>query len=53
MVLYVGDTLAGARRVYRRIGFQGLDGLDADGQGGNEWDKWLEIGFEGARIGYW
>ncbi|KAI9569281.1 hypothetical protein HD554DRAFT_601338 [Boletus coccyginus] len=53
VVLYVGNSkeLAPARKVYHKIGFQGLDptqGQQVDGVEG-----WVEIGFLGTTLGYW
>ena len=47
VVLFVGHTLD-ATRVYRRVGFVGLDGSKGDGI-----EDWLELGFEGANLGHW
>ncbi|KAG9317861.1 hypothetical protein JVU11DRAFT_2089 [Chiua virens] len=53
VVLYVGNSegLAPARKVYHKIGFQGLN--DPHGQEIEGVEKWLEIGFEGTTLGYW
>lgn len=47
VVLFVGHTLD-ATRVYRRVGFVGLDGSKNQGA-----EDWLELGFEGANLGHW
>ncbi|KAF9225478.1 hypothetical protein BS17DRAFT_701202 [Gyrodon lividus] len=51
VVLYVGNgrDLAPARRVYQKVGFQGLGG-DQPVEGV---EKWLEIGFTPTTLGYW
>ncbi|KAF8560057.1 hypothetical protein OG21DRAFT_1401354 [Imleria badia] len=46
-VLYVGTELKFARKVYRKLGFQGLD------EEQENVERWVEIGFEGASLGYW
>ncbi|KAF8549854.1 hypothetical protein OG21DRAFT_537352 [Imleria badia] len=53
VVLYVGnsDELLPARKVYHKIGFQGLSGLQ--GQQVKDVEKWIEIGFKGTTLGYW
>ncbi|KAF8551720.1 hypothetical protein OG21DRAFT_1417464 [Imleria badia] len=53
VVLYVEDTeaLAPARKVYRKIGFQGLDG--PQGQQVKDLEKWLEIGFKDTTLSCW
>ncbi|KAH0840305.1 hypothetical protein J3R83DRAFT_1315 [Lanmaoa asiatica] len=53
VVLYVGNSkeLASARKVYHRIGFQGLNG--PQGQQVEGVERWVEIGFEGTTLGYW
>ncbi|KAG8845250.1 hypothetical protein FRB91_001937 [Serendipita sp. 411] len=59
VVLFVGHTLD-AVRVYRRIGFVGLDRLDGqevvekpDPCDGADVEDWLELGFEGGELGHW
>lgn len=47
VTLFVGHTLD-ATRVYRRVGFVGLDGSKQDGV-----EDWLELGFNGATLGHW
>jgi ribosomal protein S18 acetylase RimI-like enzyme len=45
LVLYVGNELLGARRIYERVGFQPLlTQLPQD---------WVEVGFQGTQLGYW
>ena len=53
VVLYVGNSkeLASARKVYHKIGFQGLNA--PQGQQVKDVERWLEIGFKGATLGYW
>ncbi|KAF8445613.1 hypothetical protein L210DRAFT_3641979 [Boletus edulis BED1] len=50
VVLYVGNAseLASARRVYHKVGFQGLDAQQVENV-----ERWIEIGFEGTTLGYW
>ncbi|KAF9245809.1 hypothetical protein BU15DRAFT_40842 [Melanogaster broomeanus] len=54
VVLYVGNSneLAAARRVYAKIGFQGI-GSPAESYAVEGVEKWLEIGFEATTLGYW
>ncbi|KAH0840300.1 hypothetical protein J3R83DRAFT_1310 [Lanmaoa asiatica] len=53
IVLYVGNSkeLASARKVYHKIGFQGLNG--PQGQQVEGVERWVEIGFKGTTLGYW
>ncbi|KIJ22063.1 hypothetical protein PAXINDRAFT_63842 [Paxillus involutus ATCC 200175] len=53
VVLYVGNSkgLTAARRVYEKIGFQGLNQQGGHPVEGVE--KWLEIGFENTTLGFW
>lgn len=45
LVLYVGNELLGARRIYERVGFQPLlTRLPHD---------WVEVGFQDTQLGYW
>jgi len=45
LVLYVGNELVGARRIYERVGFQPcLTSLPHD---------WVEVGFQDTQLGYW
>jgi predicted HD phosphohydrolase len=47
--LYVGLSLGGARHVYARVGYQGIE-RPAEGC-----ENWIEYGFNPAQvtIGYW
>ncbi|KAH0838040.1 hypothetical protein J3R83DRAFT_6280 [Lanmaoa asiatica] len=55
VVLYVGNgnstELASARRVYHKVGFQGLSGQQE--QKVENVERWVEIGFKGTTLGYW
>ncbi|KAG9314077.1 hypothetical protein JVU11DRAFT_4858 [Chiua virens] len=53
VVLYVGngEDLTAARRVYHKVGFQGLDSEQAMKVEGVE--RWIEIGFKGTDLGHW
>lgn len=53
VVLYVGNSaeLASARKIYSKVGFQGLDAQQ--GKTVENVEKWLEIGFKGTTLGYW
>ena len=45
------EELAPARKVYDKIGFQGLD--VPQGQQVEDVERWVEIGFENTTLGYW
>ena len=53
VVLFVGNSkeLAPARKVYHKVGFQGLNALQ--GQQVKDVERWVEIGFKGTTLGYW
>ncbi|KAG8219529.1 hypothetical protein J3R82DRAFT_479 [Butyriboletus roseoflavus] len=55
VVLYVGNgdstELTSARRVYHKVGFQGLNAQQE--QNVENVERWVEIGFEGTTLGYW
>ncbi|KAF8846058.1 hypothetical protein BDN67DRAFT_1006545 [Paxillus ammoniavirescens] len=53
VVLYVGNSegLTAARRVYEKVGFQGLN--RQGGQPVEGVEQWLEIGFENTTLGFW
>jgi len=45
LVLYVGNELHDARRVYERVGFQPSHTLLPH--------DWVEFGFQDSQLGYW
>lgn len=53
VVLFVGCENRAAR-VYRRVGFQGLDTI-VDGSTIDNVDRWLEVGFDRKKVtlGHW
>ena len=53
VVLFVGCENPAAR-VYRRVGFKGLDTI-IDGPAIDNVDRWLEIGFDRKKVilGHW
>lgn len=53
VVLFVGCDNRAAR-VYRRVGFQGLDTL-VNGSGVDNVGRWLEVGFDRKKVtlGHW
>ncbi|KAG6373859.1 hypothetical protein JVT61DRAFT_6011 [Boletus reticuloceps] len=55
VVLYVGNAkeMEPARRLYHKIGFQGLNGPQSQVQPMEGVERWLEIGFQGTALGYW
>lgn len=50
VVLYVAHNNPGAAKVYRRVGFVGLDGMAVEGV-----DPWVETGFDRTQVqlGHW
>ncbi|KAF8548580.1 hypothetical protein OG21DRAFT_746191 [Imleria badia] len=52
VVLYVDNSEASVsiRKVYHKIGFQGLD---VSGQQVKDVERWMEIGFVGTNLGHW
>jgi len=52
VVLYVGHTLD-ATRVYRRVGFVGLEDDVHENKEVEGVEDWLELGFAGANLGHW